>query len=93
MMVLPFILPTCWQVADGFDEAFVDAGWKFHETLVWVKDSMVLGHSDYHYKHEPILYGWKGKNRKWYGGRNQVSVLEVDRPKRSADHPTMKPLS
>jgi len=74
-----------------FGQAFVVVGWRLHETLVWVKDSMVLGHSDYHYKHEPILYGWKGKNRSWYAGRDQVSVFEVPRPKRSAEHPTMKP--
>lgn len=74
-----------------FGNAFLSVGWKFHETLVWIKNSMVLGHSDYHYKHEPIIYGWKGKNRKWYGDRSQVSVFEVDRPSRSDNHPTMKP--
>jgi site-specific DNA-methyltransferase (adenine-specific) len=75
-----------------FCKAFVDAGWKWHQTLVWLKDSMVLGHSDYHYKHEPLLYGWKpGKGRRWFGGRDQVSVLEVPRPKASELHPTMKP--
>jgi len=74
-----------------FDKCFVDVGWRFHETLVWVKDSMVMGHSDYHYKHEPIIYGWKGKNRFWYSGRDQVSVFEIARPKRSSEHPTMKP--
>jgi DNA modification methylase len=75
-----------------FMSCFINTGWHFHETLVWVKDSMVLGHSDYHYKHEPILYGWKGANRNWYGGRNQVSVFEIDRPKRSELHPTIKPV-
>jgi DNA modification methylase len=75
-----------------FGDCFVSAGWHFHETLVWVKDSMVLGHSDYHYKHEPIIYGWKGKNHNWYAGRDQVSVFEVDRPKRSKLHPTSKPI-
>jgi len=74
-----------------FNKCFVDTGWLFHETLVLVKDSMVLGHSDYHYKHEPIMYGWKGKNRKWYAGRDQVSVFEIPRPKQSTEHPTMKP--
>lgn len=53
---------------------------------------MVLGRCDYHYKHETILYGWKGKNRRWYGERDQVSVIEVERPKASELHPTMKPL-
>lgn len=75
-----------------FGAAVLGVGWHFHETLVWVKDSMVLGHSDYHYKHEPILYGWRGKNRKWYGGRTQVTVLEHERPKKSENHPTMKPV-
>jgi DNA modification methylase len=75
-----------------FGAEFVKTGWHLHETLVWVKDTMVLGHSDYHYQHEPILYGWKGKNRHWYGGRDQVTVLEVERPRVSATHPTEKPL-
>jgi len=76
-----------------FGNEFVRVGWHLHETLVWLKDAMVLGHCDYHYKHEPILYGWKGKNRPWQGGRDQVSVFEVDRPKSSELHPTMKPLA
>jgi DNA modification methylase len=75
-----------------FGNQFLVAGWHLHETLVWVKDSMVLGHSDYHYRHEPILYGWKGKRATWHGDRTQTSVLEVPRPKRSEQHPTMKPV-
>lgn len=76
-------------------------GWKIHEQLVWVKDSMVLGHADYHYRHEPILYGWtRGDGRPgrgnhdgshWYGDNSQTSVFEIDRPKRSEEHPTIKP--
>lgn len=63
-------------------------------TLIWLKNSMVLGHADYHYKHEPIIYGWEasGKHR-FFGGRNQTTVWEVDRPSRSKEHPTMKPLA
>lgn len=76
-----------------FNRCFVDTGWKFHETLVWIKDSMVLGHSDYHWKHEPIMYGWKGANRPWYAGRSEVSTIEVDRPKRSSEHPCLSPES
>jgi DNA modification methylase len=75
-----------------FGKAFIDAGWRFHQTLVWVKSSLVLGHSDYHYRHEPILYGWKGKNRPWYGSRDQTSVLEFDKPARNELHPTIKPV-
>jgi DNA methylase len=74
-----------------FGRAFLEAGWHLHQTLVWVKDSIVLGHSDYHYQHEPILYGWKGGNRRWYGGRDKSSVIEIPRPKASELHPTMKP--
>ncbi len=85
-----------------FWRAIVDAGWQFHEELVWVKDAMVLGHSDYHFRHEPILYGYapgegrsgRGKHAgtHWYGDNSQTSVLEFDRPKRSEEHPTMKPV-
>jgi DNA modification methylase len=64
------------------------------QVLLWLKDSMVMGHSDYHYKHEPILYGWKpGAAHYSTSDRTKTSVLEHDRPKRSQEHPTMKPLS
>ncbi len=85
-----------------FQQALVDVGWRHHQTLVWVKDSLVLGHSDHHFRHEPILYGWTpGPGRsgrgahdgsRWYGDDSQTTVLEVPRPKRSADHPTSKPV-
>lgn len=82
-----------------FGNCFVAQGWRLHQTLTWVKNSMVLGHSDYHYKHEPILFGYKPANGRrgrggegWYGPNNAVSVFEVDRPSRSEDHPTMKPI-
>lgn len=85
--------------ADGknsiiFRKGFQDAGFLYHQTLIWVKNSMVLGHSDHHFKHEPIIYGWKqGAEHYWYGGRDQVSVIEIDRPSRSDLHPTMKPVA
>ena len=82
-----------------FVNAVRDAGWLVRQSLVWVKDSMVLGHSDYHYRHEAILYGYKpgtgrlGRGgRGWYGGEDQTSVFEVARPKASRDHPTTKPV-
>jgi DNA modification methylase len=54
---------------------------------------MVLGHSDYHYKHEPILYGWKpGAAHYFTDDRTKTSVLEFARPKANREHPTMKPL-
>ncbi len=74
-------------------------GWHIHEELQWVKDSMVLGHSDYHLKHETIVYGFKpgegrhGRGAKnWYGSDSEVSVFAVARPKASPDHPTCKPV-
>ena len=82
----------------SFSSAFLAAGWQLRQTLVWVKDALVLGRSDYHYQHEPILYGFKpaagrlGRGGKgWYGDNAQVSVLEVERPRASREHPTMKP--
>jgi DNA modification methylase len=86
-----------------FRLCFQSAGWRFHEGLVWVKSAMVLGHSDYHLMHEDILYGWKpGEGRvgrgnhpgtRWYGDHAQTSVFQVDKPSRSAEHPTMKPVA
>lgn len=82
-----------------FAQAFMDRGWRFHQGLIWVKDSMVLGHADYHYRHEPILFGYTaGGGRRgrggtgWFGDNAQTTVFEVPRPKASREHPTMKPV-
>jgi DNA modification methylase len=82
-----------------FLQAFLAQGWRLHQTIVWVKDRMVLGHADYHYRHEPIAYGYtQGGGRRgrgangWYGGNSQSSVIEVPRPAASREHPTMKPV-
>ncbi len=118
----------------NFRTAFFDAGFKLSGVLIWEKNSLVLGRSDYQWKHEPILYGWKpGAAHRWLGDRKQTtiaelggnvfgqnddgsinvrvgnetiviegdnitaraiepSVIRVDKPKLSADHPTMKPV-
>jgi len=89
-----------WFACQGGDQMMMmmmsisDANWKVRHELIWKKDRMVLSRCDYHYKHEPILYGWKkdGKHN-WYSDRKQVSVLEFDRPKTSDIHPTMKPVA
>jgi len=80
-------------------EAFSQAGFSILQGLVWVKDSIVLGHGDYHYRHEPIAYGRtpggrrKGRGRGgWYGGNASSSVIEVPKPAASRDHPTAKPV-
>lgn len=89
-------------LSSQFVNAFADAGWLLRQNLVWVKNSLVLGRSDYHYRHEPILYGFtaspSGSGRlgrggdRWFGDNAQTSVFEVPRPSRSEDHPTMKPV-
>ena len=82
----------------AFTDALTAAGWEIRQGLVWVKDSLVLGHGDFHYRHEPIIYAAKpgrplGRGRKgWYGSNAETSVLEVPRPKASRDHPTAKPV-
>jgi DNA modification methylase len=74
-------------------QAFRAAGWLQKQTLIWVKPSLVLGRQDYHWRHEPILYGWKpGASHYFTDDRTQTTVWEVDRPSRSAEHPTMKPV-
>lgn len=63
----------------NFRKAYIEAGFKLAECLVWVKNSLVLGRQDYHWRHEPILYGWKeGAGHHWYGERNKDTVLESD---------------
>jgi DNA modification methylase len=71
--------------------AIVAAGIEHHQWLIWVKDRLVLGHSHYHYRHEHVFYGWKGKTS-WQGSRKEDSVWEEERPQASPQHPTMKPV-
>ena len=88
-----YVAHPAGRLSVAFGQAFIETGWHFHETLVWVKDSLVLGRSDYHFQHEPMIYGWKkGANRWWYAGRKETTIFEIPRPKRSEDHPTMKPV-
>jgi len=78
----------------NFRGACRDAGWKVRQCLVWKKQTLVMGRQDYHWKHEPCLYGWKdGAGHLWATDRKQTTVLEFDRPSRSTDHPTMKPVA
>lgn len=107
----------------NFRSALIEAGWLLKQCLVWVKNSLVMGRQDYHWQHEPILYGWKpGGAHCWYGDRDKATVIDCetplgkmtraelmalvkelrhqvdstvvreDRPTRSAEHPTMKPI-
>ena len=94
-----YVAHPAGQRSVAFLQAFLAQGWRLHQTLVWVKDSMVLGHGDYHYRHESVAYGYapgggrRGRGgRGWYGGNDQSSVMEIPRPKASRDHPTVKPV-
>ena len=79
--------------AVNFRQAILDSGYKLSSTLIWVKNSFVMGRSDYHMQHEPIIYGWTpGTAHPWYSDRKQSSTLRFDKPLRNAEHPTMKPL-
>lgn len=68
--------------ADGqpshiFRNMFLQAGFYFSTCLIWKKNQATLGRGDYHYQHEPILYGWKpGKSHCWYGGRKRKGVMQ-----------------
>ena len=109
----------------NFRGACQDAGWQVRQCLIWNKNTIVLGRQDYHWKHEPCLYGWKdGAAHYFIDDRTQATVIEdkgldfkkmkkeelvallkeifsdkvsttvinEDKPMRSAEHPTMKPL-
>lgn len=90
--------PYYWFACQGGDQMMMmmsisRAGWKVRHELIWNKDQLVLGRCDYHYKHEPILYGWKQKGtHEWFGDRSQTSVIDHPRPKANDLHPTMKPV-
>lgn len=70
----------------------IDTIWQLKHQLIWVKNNHVLGMSDYSYKHEPILYGWrKDKTHNFYGGF-QTSTFDFAKPNKNDLHPTMKPI-
>ena len=77
----------------NFRKAFIEAGFHLAGCCIWVKDSLVLGRSDYQWQHEPVLYGFmqNGKHH-WYSDRKQTTIWLFDKPKRNANHPTSKPL-
>ena len=107
----------------NFKTAALRVGWQLRQTLIWSKNTMVLGRQDYQWKHESCLYGWKdGAAHYFTTDRTQVTVqredfdidklskddmrellrdilhntpstiIEEDKPLRSAEHPTMKPV-
>jgi DNA modification methylase len=75
-----------------FIDSLKNAGFQFRHILVWVKNTHVPGRCDYHYRHEPILYGWTKGSHSFYGGHTQTSVWDIKKPRVSLHHPTMKPV-
>lgn len=77
----------------NFRGAANDVGWKIRQCLIWQKNGMVLGRQDYHWQHEPCLYGWKdGASHLWASDRKQTTLLDFAKPTRNGEHPTMKPV-
>lgn len=78
----------------NFRGACADVGLEVRQCLIWEKNSLVLGRQDYHWQHEPCLYGWKdGAAHLWAADRKQTTILRFDRPNRNGEHPTMKPVA
>lgn len=107
----------------NFRTALVDSGWLYKQTLIWVKQHFVMSRQDYHWQHEPILYGWNpGAPHRWFGGYTPTTLVDEqdlqpeqmskaqllaivqhayehttaireDRPARSTEHPTAKPVA
>ena len=78
----------------NFRAACKEAGWQVRQCLIWNKNQLVMGRQDYHWKHEPCLYGWKeGAAHLWASDRKQTTILCFDRPQKNAEHPTMKPVA
>lgn len=85
-----FHADTEWE---NFRKAMVNAWYKLSQCLVRVKNALVMGRQDYHWKHEPILYGWKKNgSHQWYADRSQTTVWNFDKPLKNDVHPTMKPI-
>lgn len=76
-----------------FIQGLEDGGFSYRQCLIWLKQTFVLGRSDYHYRHEPILYGWIANGPHHFADdRTQDSVFEIDRPASSEFHSTSKPV-
>lgn len=69
------------SAGSDFRAALRGAGWSIRQCLIWVKNQLVIGKSDYQWQHEPILYGWRdGAAHRWYGGRRQGTTIDNDMP-------------
>ena len=77
----------------NFLTSYINAGFKLAQILIWEKDNFVFGRQDYHWRHEPIIYGWKeGAAHFFTDDRTQDTIWKYNKPKKNEEHPTMKPL-
>ncbi len=86
---------VCHADTEGYNfrKSYREAGFKLAQVLIWVKNSLVLGRQDYHWRHEPMLYGWKeGAAHYFIDDRTQDTIWEYNKPSSNNLHPTMKPL-
>lgn len=76
-------------------QALEEAGFHWSSTIIWNKDHLVMSRKDYHTKYEPIWYGWKEGAARLapLEDRKQSDVWDFDRPTKSEEHPTMKPVA
>jgi len=74
--------------------ALEGAGFHWSSTIIWNKSTMVMSRKDYHTKYEPIWYGWRGDAPRVVPllDRTQTDVWDIERPSKSEEHPTMKPV-
>ncbi len=71
-------------------DGMLDAGWRYGQLLLWVKNQAVIGRLDYAIQHECMVYGWHGTHE-FYKSPDK-SVIIYPKPKRSQFHPTTKPI-
>lgn len=71
-----------------------EAGLPVRHVLIWKKNAPTfsMGRLDYDYQHEPILMTWGKRHKRPMQGKHKTSVWEIDKPRASAEHPTMKPV-
>jgi DNA modification methylase len=72
----------------------IDAGLPTRHVLIWKKNqpTFSMGRLDYDYQHEPILLTWGKRHKRPMLGTHKTSIWEIDKPRASPEHPTMKPI-
>ena len=86
-----------WYICFAYSElhllmnSLIEAGYKWKNIIIWMKNQATLSNMDYKSRYEPILYGQKGGN--FYGERyKQEDIWQFQRTLKNDLHPTMKPI-